>query len=143
MLSDFTDLPVDDATYDRVYAIGSTCYAPDRTQVLRELFRVLKPGGLFIADETVLTHRYEPADQGHRRIREDFLRGYGLPDLITVEECCRSWPVSVPDSRTLRGGRSSGDARHLRRRHPERRATVRCRLPEPADRMPPTGGSGA
>ena len=90
MLADFMVLPADDATYDRVYAIGSTRHAPNRTQVFRELFRVLKPGGLFAGDETVLTDRYEPDDEDHRRILDDLLRGYGLPDLITAEECCRS-----------------------------------------------------
>ena len=90
MVADFMDLPVDDAIYDRIYAIGSTCHAPDRTQVFKELFRVLKPGGLFVADECVMTDRYDPDDREHRRIKHDFQRGYGLPDLITAEACCRS-----------------------------------------------------
>ncbi len=90
MLADFMDLPAGDATYDRIYAIGSTCHAPDRTRVFTELFRVLKPGGLLVADECVMTDRYDPDNEEHRRIKHGIQLGYGIPDLITAEECCAS-----------------------------------------------------
>jgi len=90
MLADFMDLPADDATYDRIYAIGSTCHAPDRTQAFKELFRVLKPDGLLVADECVMTDNYDPDDREQRRIKHDIQLGYGVPDLITAEECRRS-----------------------------------------------------
>ena len=90
MLADFMDLPVEDATYDRIYAIGSTCHAPDRTQVFQELFRVLKTDGLLVADECVMTDSYDPDDQEHRRIKHAIELGYGIPELITAEECRRS-----------------------------------------------------
>ncbi len=90
MVADFMDLPAGDATYDRIYAIGSTCHAPDRTRVFTELFRVLKPGGLLVADECVMTDRYDPGNEEHRRIKHGIQLGYGIPDLITAEECCAS-----------------------------------------------------
>lgn len=90
MLADMMDLPVDDAAYDRIYAIGSTCHAPDRTLVFKELWRVLKPDGVLVADECVMTDSYDPDDQEHRRIKHDIQLGYGIPDLITAEECRRS-----------------------------------------------------
>ena len=90
MVADFMDLPAGDATYDRVYAIGSTCHAPDRTRAFTELFRVLKPGGLLVADECVMTDRYDPDNEEHRRIKHDIQLGYGTPDLITAQECCAS-----------------------------------------------------
>ena len=90
MVADFMDLPAGDATYDRIYAIGSTCHAPDRTRVFTELFRVLKPGGLLVADECVMTDRYDPGNEEHRRIKHGIQLGYGIPDLITSEECCAS-----------------------------------------------------
>lgn len=90
MLADFMDLPFEDDTYDRIYAIGSTCHAPDRTPAFKELFRVLKPGGLLVADECVMTDDYDPDDPEHRRIKHDIQLGYGIPDMITAEACCRS-----------------------------------------------------
>ena len=90
MLADFMDLPVDAETYDRIYAFGSTCHAPDRTLVFKELFRVLKIGGLLVADECVMTDNYDPDDQERRRIKHAIELGYGIPDMITAEECRRS-----------------------------------------------------
>ena len=90
MLADFMALPADDETYDRIYAIGSTCHAPDRTQAFKELFRVLKTGGLLVADECVMTDSYDPDDREHRRIKHAIELGYGIPDMITAEECRRS-----------------------------------------------------
>ena len=109
MLADFMDLPVDDATYHRIYAIGSTCHAPDRTRVFKELFRVLKPGGLFVADECVMTDRYDPDDGEHRQIKHDFERGYGLPDMITAEECRRSMMAAGFDLLETRDRALEGD----------------------------------
>ncbi len=36
-----------DGTYDRAYAIESTCHAPDKAGAFAEIYRVLKPGSLF------------------------------------------------------------------------------------------------
>jgi sterol 24-C-methyltransferase len=41
------EIPIADNTYDAVYAIEATCHAPDKVGIYSELFRVLKPGGVF------------------------------------------------------------------------------------------------
>ena len=38
-----------DNTFDKVFAIESTCHAPNRCDVYDQVFRVLKPGGIFLA----------------------------------------------------------------------------------------------
>jgi len=62
----FEALPVDDASVDVVLSNGVLNLAPDKRQVLREIVRVLRPGGrLYLADVVVqrelsLTARRDP-----------------------------------------------------------------------------------
>jgi len=44
---DFMKPPFEDATFDAAYAIEATCHAPDRTGCFSEIYRTLKPGGVF------------------------------------------------------------------------------------------------
>jgi len=46
-LGDMQQLPQADASIDEAFAIEAFCHAPDSTQALREVARVLRPGGRF------------------------------------------------------------------------------------------------
>ena len=46
-----------DNTFDSIYSIESTCHSPDRRDIYREIYRVLKPGGKYITYEWCLTDR--------------------------------------------------------------------------------------
>merc|ERR1719436_942246 len=85
--ADFMKLPFPDASFDAVYAIESTCHAPDRNGVYGEILRVLKPGGLFACYEWCLTDKYDAKDELHRRIKKDIEVGDGLPDLVHTSVC--------------------------------------------------------
>ena len=50
-------MPFEDNTFDYVYSIESTCHSPDRRDIYREIYRVLKPGGKYITYEWCLTDR--------------------------------------------------------------------------------------
>merc|ERR1719293_182827 len=52
--ADFMKLPFPDNHFDGVYAIESTCHAPDRVGVFSQIFRVLKPGSIFACYEWCL-----------------------------------------------------------------------------------------
>eukprot|EP00933_Yihiella_yeosuensis_P051987 TRINITY_DN49975_c0_g1_i1.p1 TRINITY_DN49975_c0_g1~~TRINITY_DN49975_c0_g1_i1.p1 ORF type:complete len:675 (-),score=107.79 TRINITY_DN49975_c0_g1_i1:381-2405(-) len=85
--ADFMKLPFPDASFDAVYAIESTCHAPDRNGVYSEILRVLKPGGIFACYEWCLTDKYDPNDEFHRKIKKDIEVGDGLPDLVHTSVC--------------------------------------------------------
>ena len=49
-----------DDTFDRGYAIESTCHAPDKAGAFTEIYRVLKPGALFWGQEMCMTGDVQP-----------------------------------------------------------------------------------
>lgn len=88
--ADFMKLPFPEAHFDGVYAIESTCHAPDRTKVYGEIFRVLKPGAIFCCYEWCLTDKYDPTSDHHRKIKRDIELGDGLPDLVHTSVCTKA-----------------------------------------------------
>jgi len=84
---DFMKLPFPDASFDAVYAIESTCHAPDRNGVYSEILRVLKPGGIFACYEWCLTDKFDAKNAQHQKIKRDIEVGDGLPDLVHTSVC--------------------------------------------------------
>ena len=77
---------VADGTFDRGYAIESTCHAPDKVGAFAEIYRVLKPGALFWGQEMCLTNRFDPDDPGHQTIKRELMRGIALKEIATTSE---------------------------------------------------------
>ncbi|WP_419944012.1 methyltransferase domain-containing protein [Candidatus Poriferisodalis sp.] len=77
---------IEDDTYDRAYAIESTCHAPDKVGAFTEISRVLKPGALLWGQEMCLTDRFDPASSTHRDIERELMRGIALRKIATFAE---------------------------------------------------------
>ena len=77
-------------SFDRGYAIESTCHAPDKAGAFAEIFRVLKPGSLFWGQEMCMTDRFDPGDNRHMAIKKDLMRGIALKDIATMGEVDRA-----------------------------------------------------
>ena len=87
LLCSFMDMSaVADGTFDRGYAIESTCHAPDKKGAFAEIYRVLKPGALLWGQEMCLTHRFDPGDEQHLAMKQDLMRGIALRDIATTVE---------------------------------------------------------
>lgn len=83
----FMDMNViEDNTFDRGYAIESTCHAPNKQGAFEEIFRVLKPGALFWGQEMCLTDKFDPNDRRHQDLKRNLQRGIALKDIATFGE---------------------------------------------------------
>ncbi len=77
---------IEDETFDRAYAIESTCHAPDKERAFSEIFRVLKPGALFWGQEMCLTGKFDPNNNRHLVMAHDLRHGIALNDIATFGE---------------------------------------------------------
>ncbi len=81
---------IEDDTFDRGYAIESTCHAPDKAGAFAEIYRVLKPGALFWGQEMCMTDRFDSGDGQHRALKKDLMHGIALKDIATMGEVDRA-----------------------------------------------------
>eukprot|EP00246_Nothoceros_aenigmaticus_P003535 TRINITY_DN14707_c0_g1_i1.p1 TRINITY_DN14707_c0_g1~~TRINITY_DN14707_c0_g1_i1.p1 ORF type:complete len:375 (+),score=43.52 TRINITY_DN14707_c0_g1_i1:100-1224(+) len=82
----FLSMPFADNTFDGAYSIEATCHAPELKDVYREIFRVLKPGQLYVTYEWVTTPLYRADDPVHREIIHRIEHGDALPGLRSYKE---------------------------------------------------------
>ena len=87
LVCSFMDMSsVADGTFDRGYAIESTCHAPDKVAAFAEIHRVLKPGALFWGQEMCMTDRFDPDDEQHQAMKQDLMHGIALKEIATFGE---------------------------------------------------------
>ena len=73
-------------SFDAVYAIEATVHAPSLEGVYSQIFRVLKPGGIFGVYEWLMTDQYDNDNPHHREIRLDIEQGDGISNMVKVSE---------------------------------------------------------
>jgi ubiquinone/menaquinone biosynthesis C-methylase UbiE len=56
-------LPFPTATFDIVFSKDSIVHIPDKHALMREVFRVLKPGGWFVASDWLIGHDGQPSPE--------------------------------------------------------------------------------
>ena len=79
-----------DETFDRGYAIESTCHAADKAGAFAEIYRVLKPGSLFWGQEMCMTDKFNPDNNRHVAMKQDLMHGIALKDIATMGEVNRA-----------------------------------------------------
>ncbi len=55
------DVPFADASFDLVFSKDAMLHVPDKDWLFGEIFRVLKPGGLFLASDWLMSHDGPPS----------------------------------------------------------------------------------
>ncbi|OHE90645.1 hypothetical protein CORC01_14064 [Colletotrichum orchidophilum] len=83
---DFMQMSFPDNSFDAVYAIEATVHAPSLEGIYSEIFRVLKPGGVFGVYEWLMTDDYDNDNIAHREIRLGIEQGDGISNMCKVSE---------------------------------------------------------
>lgn len=88
-VADALNMPFPDQSFDLVWSLESGEHMPDKTKFLRECYRVLKPGGLFL----MATWCHRPDQPPHSSLSQDeqkhlaeIYRVYCLPHVISLPE---------------------------------------------------------
>ncbi|PIN09489.1 SAM-dependent methyltransferase [Handroanthus impetiginosus] len=82
----FLQMPFDDNSFDGAYSIEATCHAPKLEDVYSEIYRVLKPGSLYVSYEWVTTELYRGDDAEHVEVIQGIERGDALPGLRSYKD---------------------------------------------------------
>ncbi|PHH49621.1 Sterol 24-C-methyltransferase erg-4 [Ceratocystis fimbriata CBS 114723] len=83
---DFMQMSFPDNSFDAVYAIEATCHAPTLEGVYSQIYRVLKPGGIFGVYEWLMTDEYDNDNIAHREIRLGIELGDGISNMCKISE---------------------------------------------------------
>ncbi|KAI0999799.1 Sterol 24-C-methyltransferase [Podosphaera aphanis] len=83
---DFMQMSFPDNSFDCVYAIEATVHAPSLEGVYSEIFRVLKPGGVFGVYEWLMTDKYDNDNPRHREIRLGIELGDGISNMVKISD---------------------------------------------------------
>ena len=83
---DFMQMPFADATFDGVYQIAATAHAPDKVKAYSEIYRVLKPGGIFAGYEWCMSDTYDSSNSFHRKLKQQIEAGNALPNLPGIND---------------------------------------------------------
>lgn len=100
----FLQMPFADNSFDGAYSIEATCHAPKLEEVYAEIFRVLKPGSLYVSYEWVTTDKYRADNPEHVEIIQGIERGDALPGLRSysdIAETARKVGFEVVQERDL------------------------------------------
>jgi sterol 24-C-methyltransferase len=83
---DFMQMSFPENSFDAVYAIEATVHAPSLQGVYEQIFKVLKPGGVFGVYEWLMTDNYDNDNPEHREIRLGIEQGDGISNMVKVSE---------------------------------------------------------
>ncbi|KAI9331621.1 S-adenosyl-L-methionine-dependent methyltransferase [Obelidium mucronatum] len=84
---DFCKMPFESNSFDACYQIEATCHAPRLEEPYAEIFRVLKPGGLFGSYEWCTTEKYDESNLEMKEVIHLVEQGNSISKFYTIPQC--------------------------------------------------------
>ncbi|RDW75525.1 sterol 24-C-methyltransferase-3 [Coleophoma cylindrospora] len=84
--ADFMQMPFQENSFDAIYSIEATVHAPSLQGVYHEIYKALKPGGVFGVYEWFMTDKYDNDNVQQRQLRFEIEEGDGISNMVTVSE---------------------------------------------------------
>ena len=72
----------EDNSVNGVYALESTCHSRNPLDVYKEVYRVLKPGGIFVDSAWAMTDKYQPGNPEHEKIKHEIVVSLAAAQLM-------------------------------------------------------------
>ena len=86
LVANYLDVPLADGCFDAAYSFEAICHAPDKELCLKELWRLVGPGGRIALTEWCLTDLFDEEDAVHRDIRDRVESANATPNLPTTSQ---------------------------------------------------------
>ena len=83
---DFHRMPLEDRGFDAAYHIEAITHSPDKTAAFAEVFRILRPGGVFAGYDWCMTPLYNGDDPEHRHLKESIEDTNAVSELGSFED---------------------------------------------------------
>ena len=85
---DYLQTPFSGESFDVVYALESSCHAPDKHAFLKEAHRVLRPGGRLVIHDYFQARA--PSSLLERKVMKWHLQGWAIPHLAAQDSFAQS-----------------------------------------------------
>ncbi len=81
---DYCNTKFSDESFDKIFAMESMCYAQDKSIFLKEMYRVLKPGGTLVIADAFLDGRV--LTKKDKLQLNDWLEGWAIPNIVILKD---------------------------------------------------------
>ena len=86
---DYANSGFADQSFSHILASESFCHAPDKPAVLKEMARLLKPGGRVVIADFFLNEPVRESDSRSHVLYQAFTDGFMVPNIAVHEDVCK------------------------------------------------------
>lgn len=88
LLIDKSSLPFNKDTFDMVFSKDSFVHIPDKERIFTQVFKVLKPGGVFVFSDWLISHDHKPSKEMEYYLKLEDL-GFGMASPLVYSKALK------------------------------------------------------